>query len=94
MSYNSKLETPVAWWLTFDTRESQLPNLAIKLFAIVPSQAGCERNFSTLGWMIGNRRTRLTPKRVESLAKVRAFWMSNIQKEMAYHGKDLSDDVL
>src|SRR6185369_1243855 len=75
MDYNKRLETPMAWWLTFDAKMSQLPDLALKLFSIVPSQAGCERNFSTLGWMLGDRRTRLTSKKIESMAKIRLFLM-------------------
>ena len=34
-----------------------LRNLALRLFGIAVSQAGCEQNFSTLKWIIGDKRT-------------------------------------
>jgi len=48
MEYKSKCETPLNWWLTFDEENLYLIDFAIKLFSIMPSQAGCKRNFSTL----------------------------------------------
>ena len=51
----------------------------------MPSQAGCERNFSTLGWFFGDRRNRLSVSHVESMAKVRSYYLTNIKKELAYY---------
>ncbi|CAG8823886.1 25606_t:CDS:2, partial [Gigaspora rosea] len=33
--------------------------ISIKLFSITPSSANCERIFSLLGWIYGNKRTQL-----------------------------------
>src|SRR5436190_7407961 len=71
-----------------------LVSLAIKMFSITPSEAGCERNFSILKWFYGDRRTRLDISRVESMSMIRSFWMTNIKKEMAFYGKEITDDNL
>ena len=57
-------------------------------------QAGCERNFSTLGWFFRDRRNRLSVSHVESMAKVRSYYLTNIKKELAYYGKDLTQQEL
>ncbi|CAG8835641.1 42171_t:CDS:1, partial [Gigaspora margarita] len=48
MEYKKKSETPLSWCLIFE-EEAPLIKLAIKLFSIMPSQAGYKRNFSILG---------------------------------------------
>jgi hypothetical protein len=49
MEYKNGSETPLIWCFTFDEEEhSYLIDLAVKLFSIIPSQVGCESNFSTL----------------------------------------------
>jgi hypothetical protein len=52
------LDTPELWWTTCRQPNNYIQQLALKLFAITPHQAACERVFSVLDWMIGNRRTR------------------------------------
>jgi len=52
------LDTPELWWITCRQPNNYIQQLALKLFAITPHQAACERVFSVLDWMIGNRRTR------------------------------------
>jgi hypothetical protein len=95
LDYDSKSETPFAWWLTYEeSEEMPLVSLAIKLFSITPSEAGCERNFSVLKWFYGDRRTRLNINRIESMSMMRSFWMTNIKKEMAFHGKEITADDL
>jgi hypothetical protein len=49
------------WWeLCNPTREAEnyIQQLAIKILSITPHNAGCERVFSILGWMVNKRRTR------------------------------------
>ena len=52
------LDTPELWWTTCQQPNNYIQQLAFKLFAITPHQAACERVFSILNWMTGNRRTR------------------------------------
>ena len=60
----------------------------------MPSQAECERNFSTLGWFFGDRWNRLSVHHVESMAKIRSYYLANLKKELVYYGKDLSKQEL
>ncbi|GES83049.1 ribonuclease H-like domain-containing protein [Rhizophagus clarus] len=95
LDYDPKSETPLSWWLTFEEAEDMpLVSLAIKMFSITPSEAGCERNFSVLKWYYDDRGTRLDLKRIESMSMMRSFWMTNIKKEMAYYVKTLTADDL
>jgi hypothetical protein len=51
LGYDPKSETPYTWWLTYeDSEEIPLVSLAIKMFFITSSEAGCERNFSVFKW--------------------------------------------
>ncbi|CAG8830316.1 11473_t:CDS:1, partial [Gigaspora rosea] len=63
---------------------NDLQQLAIKLFSITPSSAICERIFSSLGWFYGNHRTRLNIDRLEGLAKVYRFNLSNPIEQLRY----------
>jgi hypothetical protein len=56
LSYNKERENPIMWWLSINVNENndQLQELALCLYAISPSQAVCEWNFSTLKWIYGD----------------------------------------
>jgi hypothetical protein len=97
LSFNSFRETPMKWWLSVNVQENetdQLQELALLLFSIVPSQAVCERNFSMLKWFLGERRTSLTLSKIESMAKIRSYYISNTDKEIRYRNKNLSENEL
>jgi len=55
--YNKERENPIIWWLSINVDENndELQQFALRLFAISPSQAVCERNFSALKWFFGDR---------------------------------------
>ena len=96
LSYNSTRETPIKWWhsVYVDDDQDQLQQLALRLFSIVPSQAVCERNFSMLKWFYGDKRTRLCISRVEDMAKIRSYYLSNSDKELQLYGKNLNNEEL
>lgn len=96
MEYKKESETSLNWWLTFEDedKESPLIKLAIKLFSIMPSQAGCERNFSMLRWFYGNNRHNLDVHHVESMAKIQSYYLTNIKKELIYYEQDLTQQEL
>jgi hypothetical protein len=71
-----------------------LAELAYRIFSINPTQANCERNFSILNWMLGENRTNLTLNKLEVIAKIRSYYMNNIQKELNYVGKNLIESEL
>ncbi|CAG8731570.1 608_t:CDS:2, partial [Acaulospora morrowiae] len=93
MEYDPSNEFPLAWWLTFNDK-SNIEELAVKMFSIVPSQVSCERNFSILKWFYSDRRNRLNIKHIESMAKLRSFWLLNIRNELTFYGKNLSEQDL
>ncbi|RHZ55150.1 hypothetical protein Glove_420g87 [Diversispora epigaea] len=54
----------------------------------------CERNFSMLKWFLGERRTSLTLLKIESMAKIHFYYISNTDKEIHFCNKNLSEDEL
>jgi len=58
MEYTNNYDTPELWWCTCRQPNNYIQELALKLFAITPHQAACERVFSILNWMVGKQRTR------------------------------------
>ena len=94
LPYVQGLDTPMLWWGSIKSQPHHLSELAHRLFSIFPSQASCERNFSTLKWFIGDRRTRLNVTKLEGMAKIRSYYMTNIRKELVYYGKELKESEL
>ena len=89
LPYIEKFDTPELWWGSIKTIPNHLPELAIRLFGIIPSN--CERNFSTLKWVIiGDRRTRLAVQKLEDISKIRSYYLTNTKAEFLYHGKELT----
>ena len=64
------------------------------IFSITPHSAGCERIFSTLGWLYGKRRQRLGLSKVEAMAKIRSFYISNVRTELAYVSQKHTEDEI
>ena len=54
------MNNPINWWTSLELKKGEDPirKLALKIHAIVPYNANCERIFSVLGWFIGKRRTK------------------------------------
>jgi len=47
-----------SWWKLIEQNENYIQELALKILSITPTNAGCERVFSVLGWYMSKRRTR------------------------------------
>ena len=69
--------TPRTWWMSCEDQPPYVKQLALKIFAVTPHSASCERMFSVLGWLYGKRRTSLDTNTIESIAKVRHFYNNN-----------------
>jgi hypothetical protein len=82
---------PITWWTTIEDNHNYLQQLAIKLFSIVPSQASCERTFSILKWIHGLNRNSLSSDNLESMAIIRSYLISDIEKTMFYVPKKNND---
>ena len=63
--------------MSCDDQPSYLKQLALKMFAIIPYSASCERMFSALVWYYGKKRTTLDINTVESMAKIRHYYQNN-----------------
>lgn len=94
LPYCFETDTPLLWWQTNYKGSKSIGRLAIKLFSITPHSADSERTFSSLGWLYGKRRQRLSLSRIQAMAQVRSYYISNIKKELAFFGKKLSLDDL
>ncbi|GBB86092.1 hypothetical protein RclHR1_12550001, partial [Rhizophagus clarus] len=68
----------------------ELKKLALKLFAIMPNSASYEREFFKLEWLSGKYRINLSTQSLESLAKMNSYYLSNLKKELAYYGQNVS----
>jgi hypothetical protein len=90
-----EFSSPQIWWQFIDdSKNNYLRNIALKLFAIVPHSASCERNFSGLGWFYGNRRYNLNVTTVESMSKIRHFYLTHTHNELQYSGKNYTEEEL
>jgi hypothetical protein len=57
----NEIYTVQSWWgMTYEENDNRnyIRDLALKVLSIRPHNAGCERIFSVLGWMMSKRRTR------------------------------------
>ncbi|CAG8656521.1 10126_t:CDS:2 [Cetraspora pellucida] len=66
-----------------DDDQDQLQQLVLRLFSIVSSQA-----------FYDNKQTRLCLSRVEDIAKICSYYLSNSDKELQLYGKDLNNEEL
>ncbi|CAB4484043.1 unnamed protein product [Rhizophagus irregularis] len=89
----SNSNNPLVWWETIQDSD-ELQALALRLFAITPHSASCERSFSILGWFYGQRRTNLALERVEGMCKLHTYYITNAKQELSYYAIDISEDQL
>jgi len=94
LSYDINVDHPQIWWGSIRHKPRYIQDLALRLFGIIPSQANCERNFSALKWMMGDRRTRLDVKKLEGMSKIRSYYLASIKEELLFYGKDLDENEL
>ncbi|EXX77286.1 hypothetical protein RirG_025190 [Rhizophagus irregularis DAOM 197198w] len=94
LSYDKNMDTPELWWGSIRSKPYYLRDLALRLFGIAVSQAGCEQNFSVLKWIIGDRRTRLDVQKLEGISKIRSYYLASIKNELSYYGKHLDETEL
>lgn len=64
---------------------------SIFIVSITTHSASCERLFSSLGWIIGKRRTNLDITTVETMAKIYRTCLTHFQKSLNY-GNSISED--
>ena len=90
-SYEPGYDIPLRWWETIEPEPDYLQELALKILAIIPNSASCERNFSLLSWLTNNKRLQLTVENLESIAKICCFFNSNAKKELPYFSANMTE---
>jgi len=91
LPYVSGIDTPKIWWGSFKSQPRHLAELACRIFSINPTQASCERNFSSLKWILGDRRINLNISRLEGISKIRSYYTTNIRRELSFPDKELTE---
>lgn len=92
--YDPSLMTPYSWWSCIEIKPNYIQQLAKKLFAITPHAASCERIWSTCGWLYGKKRCNLSTERVEALAKIHGYYVSNCKEELKLAGENISENEI
>jgi hypothetical protein len=90
LPYAENYDTPLIWWMTCKSFPNLLETIAIRIFGMTPHSASCERLFSTLGWFMSTHRTNLSISRLEAMAKIQRFCISEMQNELRYTGEKMS----
>ena len=63
------------------------------IFSITPHSTSCERLFSSLGWIIGKRRTNLNIETIETIAKIYRTSLTHAQKSLNYGSLVFEKDI-
>jgi hypothetical protein len=92
--YDPSTMTPYNWWSCIEVKPNYIQQLAKKLFAITPHAASCERIWSTCGWLYGKKRCNLSVERVEALAKIHSYYVSNCKEELKIAGENISENEI
>ncbi|CAG8771474.1 5034_t:CDS:1, partial [Cetraspora pellucida] len=82
------------WWGVVEDEYNHLQELTKTMFAIVPSQASCEQNFSILKWFSEGRHTWLQVSRLESMAQIYSFYVSNFKKKLKFYDNNCVETEL
>ncbi len=92
--FSYKNDNPITWWESIEPDQDHLQRVALYLLAICPNSASCERGFSTLGWLTGKRRLRLSVERLESMTKLITYYRSNALRELAFYGEKMQESQI
>ncbi|RIB01822.1 hypothetical protein C2G38_2150288 [Gigaspora rosea] len=85
-------DIPITWWNSIEPIPNYLQELALKILAIVPNSASCERNFSLLTWLTGNKRIQIDIQKLETIAKLHTYYNSNAKKELSYFADEMNEN--
>lgn len=91
-SYEPGHDIPLKWWETIESEPNYLQELALKVLAIIPNSASCERNFSLLSWLTNSKRLQLKVENLESIAKICCFYNTNAKKELSYFSANMTEN--
>ena len=93
-SYEPGHDIPLKWWETIEPEPNYLQELALKVLAVIPNSASCERNFSLLSWLTNSKRLQLKVENLESIAKMCCFFNTNAKKELPYFSANMTENQI
>jgi hypothetical protein len=93
-SYEPGYDIPLKWWETIEPEPNYLQELALKILAVTPNSASCERNFSLLSWLTNSKRLQLKVENLESIAKMCCFYNTNAKKELPYFSANMNENQI
>ncbi|CAG8745078.1 13325_t:CDS:2, partial [Racocetra persica] len=84
------------WWnfCELQKNEDHICTLALRLNAIIPHNAVCERVFSILNWYMGKRHTKINISHLESMAQIHSYLVTNARNELKFVKSEISQDKL
>ncbi|CAG8476096.1 24403_t:CDS:2, partial [Gigaspora rosea] len=82
----------ITWWNSIEPEPKYLQELVLKILAIVPNSVLCERNFSLLTWLTGNKRIQIDIQNLETIAKLCTYYNSNAKKELSYFANEMTEN--
>ena len=86
---NSPLKKQAAaYWRTFGEDAPRLQRLAIRIFSQPISASACERNWSLYSWILGQRRHRLLPEKLNKLVAIRMHELTAENARSTTPGED------
>ena len=94
MPWSDDQDDMFTWWLTLEAKPNYLEILALKLLRIKPQNASCERVYSILKWLSANRRARLNTSKLEAMAKIHSWYISNAKEELKHISKNFSEEEI
>ena len=81
---NKKKNKIESWWRTTEWDSSWIGKIASIINSITPHNVGCERLFSVLRWICSKRHSRLSVDRMQTMAKLHTYYVSNASKEIMH----------
>ncbi|CAJ0874513.1 1873_t:CDS:2 [Entrophospora sp. SA101] len=86
------IETPKTWWVGCKQEKNYIQMLSLKILSIIPHNVNCECLFSVLGWFMSKRRTCLNVERLNKMARLHSYYISNGKSLLNYPVDDVDDD--
>nr|CAG8482667.1 8371_t:CDS:2 [Entrophospora candida] len=86
------IETPKTWWVGCKQEKNYIQMLSLKILSIIPHNVNCEHLFPVLGWFMSKHRTCLNVERLNKMARLHTYYISNGKSLLNYPVDDVDDD--
>ncbi|CAJ0910064.1 16818_t:CDS:10, partial [Entrophospora sp. SA101] len=86
------IETPKTWWVGCKQEKNYIQMLSLKILSIIPHNVNCEHLFPVLGWFMSKHKTCLNVERLDKMARLHTYYISNGKSLLNYPVDDVDDD--